>query len=138
MGHIATRRQFTRNLTSGWVLLVAEVAVAFLLTPYIIAKLGAATYGGWALMIVMIGLYAVIGVANRTRNLDEYFVAGRRIPAFFNGSLTSGRGLHMTPVTDLVVRGAGPLDYHVDGEPHVGGERLRVAVRPRALFVAVP
>ena len=44
-----------------------------------------ATMSGWALMIVMIGLYAVIGVASRTHNLDEYFVAGRRIPAFFNG-----------------------------------------------------
>jgi cation/acetate symporter len=40
---------------------------------------------GWALLIVTIGLYAVIGVANRTRTLDDYFVAGRRIPAFFNG-----------------------------------------------------
>ncbi len=44
-----------------------------------------AAFSGWALMIVMIGLYAVIGIASRTRNLDEYFVAGRRIPAFFNG-----------------------------------------------------
>jgi cation/acetate symporter len=40
---------------------------------------------GWALLIITIGLYAVIGVANRTRTLDDYFVAGRRIPAFFNG-----------------------------------------------------
>jgi cation/acetate symporter len=44
-----------------------------------------ANMSGWALMVVMIGLYAVIGIANRTPNLDEYFVAGRRIPAFFNG-----------------------------------------------------
>ncbi len=48
-----------------------------------------ATMSGWALMIVMIGLYAVIGVTNRTSNLDEYFVAGRRIPAFFNGMAIS-------------------------------------------------
>ncbi len=40
---------------------------------------------GWALLIVTIGLYAVIGVANRAHTLDDYFVAGRRIPAFFNG-----------------------------------------------------
>jgi cation/acetate symporter len=48
-----------------------------------------ANVSGWALMIVMLGLYAVIGVANRTHNLDEYFVAGRRIPAFFNGMAIS-------------------------------------------------
>jgi cation/acetate symporter len=41
--------------------------------------------GGWMLMIVTIGIYAVIGVTGRARTLDEYFVAGRRVPAFFNG-----------------------------------------------------
>jgi cation/acetate symporter len=40
---------------------------------------------GWALMVVTIGIYAVIGVTGRARTLDEYFVAGRRVPAFFNG-----------------------------------------------------
>src|SRR5262245_13013250 len=40
---------------------------------------------GWALLIVTIGLYAVIGVTNRAHTLDDYFVAGRRIPPFFNG-----------------------------------------------------
>lgn len=45
---------------------------------------------GWALLIVSIGLYAVIGVGNRAHSLDEYFVAGRRIPAFFNGMAIAG------------------------------------------------
>ncbi len=40
---------------------------------------------GWALLLFTIGIYAVIGVSSRARSLDEYFVAGRRIPAFFNG-----------------------------------------------------
>jgi cation/acetate symporter len=40
---------------------------------------------GWALLIVTIGIYAVIGMTARARTLDEYFVAGRRVPAFFNG-----------------------------------------------------
>lgn len=40
---------------------------------------------GWAMMIITLGVYAVIGVTNRAHSLDEYFVAGRRIPAFFNG-----------------------------------------------------
>ena len=37
-----------------------------------------------------------------------------------------GRGLHMTPVIDAVVRGSGPLRYHVDGEPNVGDDDLQV------------
>ncbi len=65
MTHIASRRQFLRNLTSGWMLLVVEVVVAFLLTPYIIAKLGAAQYGVWALMISVIGYMGLIDVGLR-------------------------------------------------------------------------
>ena len=34
-------------------------------------------------------LYALIGVAGRTTNADEYYVAGRRIPAFYNGMATA-------------------------------------------------
>lgn len=45
---------------------------------------------GWALLIVSIALYTVIGVGNRAHTLDEYFVAGRRIPAFFNGMAMAG------------------------------------------------
>jgi diacylglycerol kinase (ATP) len=61
-----------------------------------------------------------------------------RIPAFFSGTLSSGRGIHMTPVIDAVVRGAGPLGYHVDGEPHTGTSALRVFTRARALSVVAP
>ncbi|HEX9074172.1 MAG TPA: VC_2705 family sodium/solute symporter [Anaerolineae bacterium] len=45
---------------------------------------------GWALLVSSIGLYAVIGISNRAHSLDEYFVAGRRIPAFFNGMAIAG------------------------------------------------
>jgi diacylglycerol kinase (ATP) len=61
-----------------------------------------------------------------------------QIPAFFNGGLTPGRGLHMTPVLDAIVRGKGPLAYHVDGEPNTCHDSLRVVTRPRALLVAAP
>ena len=33
-------------------------------------------------------MYAVIGVLNFTRKLDEYYVAGRKVPPFFNGMAT--------------------------------------------------
>ena len=34
-------------------------------------------------------MYAVIGVYGRTANADEYYVAGRRIPALYNGMATA-------------------------------------------------
>jgi cation/acetate symporter len=34
-------------------------------------------------------LYALIGVLGRTTNAEEYYVAGRRIPAFYNGMATA-------------------------------------------------
>lgn len=45
---------------------------------------------GWALLTATLGLYAVIGITNRTRLSDEYYVAGRQIPAFFNGMAIAG------------------------------------------------
>lgn len=39
-------------------------------------------------IVLSFGLYGVIGVVNFTRRFDEYYVAGRRVPAFFNGMAT--------------------------------------------------
>ena len=65
MHHIATKRQFIRNIFSGWMSLAAEILVAFILTPYIIIKLGAATYGIWSLMISVIGYLGLIDIGIR-------------------------------------------------------------------------
>jgi cation/acetate symporter len=42
----------------------------------------------WAYLILTFGLYAIIGIATRTKMLDEYYVAGRSVPAIFNGMAT--------------------------------------------------
>lgn len=65
MSNIATKKQFARNLTSGWVMLFAELAVAFLLTPFIIKQLGLSAYGLWTLMIGVIGYMGLIDVGIR-------------------------------------------------------------------------
>ncbi|MEN9935203.1 MAG: hypothetical protein RLZZ387_1782 [Chloroflexota bacterium] len=44
-----------------------------------------ATVLGWTLIGITIVAYAAIGIRNRTATLDEYYVAGRRVPSFFNG-----------------------------------------------------
>ena len=43
---------------------------------------------GYAFLFLTIVLYATIGVLARTSNVSEYYVAGRRIPAGFNGMAT--------------------------------------------------
>jgi len=43
---------------------------------------------GYAFLFFTIAMYAVIGVASRTSDVAEYYVAGRRVPAFFNGMAT--------------------------------------------------
>ncbi len=43
---------------------------------------------GWAFLLLTMGLYAFIGIISRTKVLDEYYVAGRQVPGFFNGMAT--------------------------------------------------
>ncbi len=40
---------------------------------------------GYAFLLFTIILYAAIGIASRTSSVSEYYVAGRRVPALFNG-----------------------------------------------------
>ena len=43
---------------------------------------------GYTFLLLTIMLYASIGIMARTSNVAEYYVAGRRIPAVFNGMAT--------------------------------------------------
>lgn len=40
---------------------------------------------GYTFMIATFGLYIGIGIMSRTADISEYYVAGRRVPAIFNG-----------------------------------------------------
>ncbi len=43
---------------------------------------------GYTFMGVTIAVYAMIGIMSRTAKISEYYVAGRAVPAFFNGMAT--------------------------------------------------
>jgi cation/acetate symporter len=43
---------------------------------------------GWIFMALSMGIYVVIGIVTRTSEADEYYVAGRGVPAFYNGMAT--------------------------------------------------
>ena len=65
----------------GFILFVLALALAEQL------GMSRAWIGYWFLFAT-IGLYAGIGIMSRTSEVAEYYVAGRRVPAFFNGMAT--------------------------------------------------
>ena len=67
--------------TGGFVLFLFTLAVAeFMGMPE--------QWIGWIFMAATISLYAGIGILSRTSDVDEYYVAGRRVPAVYNGMAT--------------------------------------------------
>jgi cation/acetate symporter len=43
---------------------------------------------GYLFLLLTLGIYAGIGIVSGTKNLDEYYVAGRAVPAIANGMAT--------------------------------------------------
>ncbi len=62
----------------------------FLISLVILEKEGVPrVWIGYLFMFATIVLYAGIGVTSRTSDVTEYYVAGRRVPALFNGMATA-------------------------------------------------
>ncbi len=63
--------------------------LGFVIVLAILEQLGLPkTWVGYTFLIATIGLYAGIGIMSRTVEVSEYYVAGRRVPAIFNGMAT--------------------------------------------------
>lgn len=61
-----------------------------------------------------------------------------QIPNLFRGRLEPRPGLHMQTMTSARIESEGPIAYHADGEPGLGGSSLRVAVVPASLRLRAP
>jgi cation/acetate symporter len=73
---------------------------------------------GYLFMFATIVLYAAIGVLSRTSNVSEYYVAGRRVPALFNGMATAADWISAASFISL----AGGLYLHgFDGLAYIMG-----------------
>ncbi|MFZ3289105.1 MAG: sodium:solute symporter family protein [Telluria sp.] len=73
---------------------------------------------GYMFMLATIVLYAAIGVISRTSNVSEYYVAGRRVPALFNGMATAADWISAASFISL----AGGLYLHgFDGLAYIMG-----------------
>jgi cation/acetate symporter len=44
---------------------------------------------GWIFMALSVGIYVVVGTLTRTTDADQYYVAGRSVPALYNGMATA-------------------------------------------------
>ncbi|MCP5264749.1 MAG: cation acetate symporter [Burkholderiaceae bacterium] len=63
--------------------------IVFVVVLGLLEKLGMSRATiGYVFLGATIVLYATIGVVSRTNDPDEYYVAGRRVPAMFNGMAT--------------------------------------------------
>jgi cation/acetate symporter len=63
--------------------------VAFIILVAILERAGVPNrYLGYMFMGFTILIYAFIGVVTRTAEVGEYYVAGRKVPAFYNGMAT--------------------------------------------------
>jgi cation/acetate symporter len=63
--------------------------IAFVIVLAILEQMGVPNKVlGYLFLIATIGLYAGIGIMSKTADVSEYYVAGRRVPALFNGMAT--------------------------------------------------
>jgi cation/acetate symporter len=81
----AFRRRLDRiylRYTAGFIAFVALIAV---LEQFGLSR----RWIGVIFLLATVGLYAVIGIVARTTDATEYYVAGRRVPAMYNGMATA-------------------------------------------------
>jgi cation/acetate symporter len=63
--------------------------IAFILVLAVLEQMGLPrNYIGFIFLLATVGLYAGIGIMSRTTDAAEYYVAGRRVPAVYNGMAT--------------------------------------------------
>jgi cation/acetate symporter len=63
--------------------------IAFVVALAIFEQMGLSkAWIGYIYLFATVGLYAGIGIMSRTTDAAEYYVAGRRVPAFYNGMAT--------------------------------------------------
>jgi cation/acetate symporter len=83
-----SQKSFTQQLKKYYAFYTGGF-LAFIILLAIAEQMGLPRkYIGYTFLVATIGLYAMIGIMSRTVEVSEYYVAGRRVPAFFNGMAT--------------------------------------------------
>jgi cation/acetate symporter len=80
---------FTSNLGRVYAVYTGGF-VAFVLIIAVLERAGVPNnILGYLFVAFTIGVYALIGYLSRTMKADEYYVAGRKVPSFYNGMATA-------------------------------------------------
>jgi cation/acetate symporter len=88
MSQAATQRTFFSQLKKYYSFYTVGF-ISFILALALAEQFGLSRkWIGYWFLFATIGLYAGIGIMSRTVDPAEYYVAGRRVPAFFNGMAT--------------------------------------------------
>jgi cation/acetate symporter len=83
-----TQSDFRRQLNKIYTWYIGGF-LAFIITLAILEQLGLPkNWIGIIFLLATVGLYAGIGIMSRTSDAAEYYVAGRRVPAMYNGMAT--------------------------------------------------
>ena len=85
----ATGGDFTSNLGRVYTIYTGGF-LGFVLFIWLLETLGVPNkYLGYLFVFFTIGVYALIGYISRTMQVSEYYVAGRKVPSFYNGMATA-------------------------------------------------
>lgn len=84
----AERAAFLKQLKGAYTWYTGGFIV-FVLVLAVLEQMGLTRqWIGYIFLLGTVGLYAGIGIMSRTSEASEYYVAGRRVPAMFNGMAT--------------------------------------------------
>ena len=84
-----TTRRFSRKLHLRYGLFTLGVVLFIVLLAVLERNGWSRGWIGTSFLIATVLVYAGIGLASRTTNEAEYYVAGRRVPAIYNGMATA-------------------------------------------------
>src|SRR5687768_15055127 len=88
MATVTSNRSFNSQLKKYYSVYTGGF-IAFVIALAIAEQVGMSrAWIGYWFLFATIALYATIGIMSRTVDAAEYYVAGRRVPAFFNGMAT--------------------------------------------------
>ena len=88
VSNAASKAAFKQNLNKVYIWYTGGFLI-FLILLAVLEQMGMSRqWIGMSFLLATVGLYAGIGVMSRTTDAAEYYVAGRRVPAFYNGMAT--------------------------------------------------
>jgi O-antigen/teichoic acid export membrane protein len=104
---MTTARIYARNLLSNWGAQVINLVVMFLMSPFVINKLGPVEYGIWSLLIVVTGYMGMLDLGVRA-STGRYVILylGKGDDARLNETVRTGIGAYTIAGCLILVVGA--------------------------------